>query len=204
MRIFTLKRTLLAAALAWPFLLCATVSAHVAVRPAEALTASFQTFTVSVPNEKDTPVTSIKLLIPTGLDHVSPTVKPGWQITAAEADITWSGGSIAAGLRDDFSFSAKLPARSGQLAWKAYQTYADGTTVAWDQTPKAIPTDDDSAANGPFSVTKIVNQTEADSTLATAEKVGIDAKATANRAFYFAIITLAIACIALSFATRKK
>src|SRR5687768_3143391 len=65
---------------------CMTVaspaSAHVTVKPAEVLTASFQTFTVSVPNEKDEPAIEVRVLIPPGLQHVMPTVKPGWNITS--------------------------------------------------------------------------------------------------------------------------
>lgn len=139
----------------------ATAAAHVAVKPAQVSTASYQTFTTSVPNEKDIAVTSVRLAIPLGLADITPTVKPGWTIDALKnesttTEITWSGGAIPAGQRDDFTFSAQAPAKPTTLQWKAYQTYEDGTTVAWDQKP-AIGSDDDSGNSGPYSQTKVVD-----------------------------------------------
>jgi uncharacterized protein YcnI len=132
--------------------------AHVVVKPAQVATASFQTFTTGVPNEKDIEVTSLRLVIPAGLNYVSPTVKPGWTIETKKdgdnvTEITWSGGAIPAGQRDDFTFGAQAPAKTTTLAWKAYESYADGTTVAWDQKPDGKDSEDSS----PYSETKVVN-----------------------------------------------
>ncbi len=131
-----------------------TALAHVVVKPDSVGVAKYQTFTVSVPNEKDIPTVSIKLILPDSLESATPTVKPGWKIEVKGKEVTWSGGSIPAGQRDDFSFSTKVPAEPTELAWKAYQTYEDGTVVSWDQNP--------TEANGnkettPYSVTKVVN-----------------------------------------------
>lgn len=139
----------------------ATAAAHVAIQPAQVSTAAYQTFTTSVPNEKDIAVTSVRLTIPLGLADVTPTVKPGWAIDTLKnenttTEITWSGGVIPAGQRDDFTFSAQAPAKPTTLQWKAYQTYEDGTTVAWDQKPTAGQ-DDDSGNSGPYSQTKVVD-----------------------------------------------
>ena len=41
-----------------------SVSAHVSVRPEEVGIGTFQTFTVGVPNEKDSPTTALRLVIP--------------------------------------------------------------------------------------------------------------------------------------------
>jgi uncharacterized protein YcnI len=118
--------------------------AHVIVRPAEVGVAAFQTFTIGVPNERENPTVGVKLLIPKGVAHVSPNVKPGWNIEikrtgsgedALVTEIDWMGGSIPVGQRDDFLFSAQVPAEETTLQWKAYQTYSDGTVVSWDQSP---------------------------------------------------------------------
>lgn len=136
----------------------AVAFAHVVVKPAQVATASFQTFTTGVPNEKDMDITGLRLVIPAGLNYVSPTVKPGWTIETKKdggnvTEITWSGGSVPAGQRDDFTFGAQAPAKTTTLAWKAYQTYADGSTVAWDQKPDSTDSEDGS----PYSETKVVN-----------------------------------------------
>lgn len=143
-------------------------SAHVVVKPASVGVAAFQTFTMGVPVEKDITTTGLRLVIPDGLKYVSPNVKPGWSVSVKKegegedahvTEISWTGGSIPSGQRDDFVFSAQAPAKEGELHWKAYQTYADGSIVTWDQEPKDER--DDDSAGGPYSVTKVVNDLNA-------------------------------------------
>ena len=156
--------------------------AHVTVKPGEAGIATFQTFTVSVPVEKDLPTTGVRLAIPAGVTAVMPNAKAGWKIDlthlAAEAggadqkdaerprkqvtEIAWTGGVIPAGQRDEFVFSAKVPSTESTLQWKAYQQYQDGSVVAWERDPKepaaknAAGRSDFSKA-GPFSQTRVVD-----------------------------------------------
>jgi uncharacterized protein YcnI len=135
-------------------------SAHVTIKPNQVGVGAFQTFTVGVPNEKDIVVTGVRLVMPSGLGEVSVTVKPGWTVQTQKSgdevtEISWSGGSIPAEQRDDFTFSAQAPADPTDLQWKAYQTYEDGTVVSWDQDPAVSK---DAVDNkGPFSVTNVVN-----------------------------------------------
>jgi uncharacterized protein YcnI len=140
-------------------------SAHVVVKPDQVETAAFQSFTTGVPNEKGVPVTKVRLVMPDGVAHVTPNVKPGWTIDTVKEgegedakvkEITWSGGQIPAGQRDDFVFSAQAPDKAGTLQWKAYQTYADGSEVAWDQAPSGK--DDDEEGSKPYSETSVVDQ----------------------------------------------
>lgn len=153
----------------------ATVSAHVTVRPDSVGVGSFQTFTVSVPSEKDIGTTEIRLLLPDNLEFVTPTVKSGWTVEVLTHnfpsgphpyEIIWKNGNIPAHYRDDFTFSAKVPAETTTLAWKAYQTYSDKTTVAWELDPGAKqPSKDDGtpdfSAMGPYSQTRVVDDLSA-------------------------------------------
>ncbi len=148
-------------------------SAHVVVKPQEAGVGAFQTFTIGVPNEKENSTVSLRLIIPEGLNYVSPNVKPGWTITVKKigggdtekvTEIEWTGGTIPEGQRDDFLFSAQVPASEATIDWKAYQTYEDGTIVSWDQDPNAMKdmSEDDKEkmekeGKGPFSKTTIVD-----------------------------------------------
>ena len=102
----------------------------------------------------------LKLSVPAGVAEVVPSVAAGWTVATEKTGdnvtaITWNGGSIPAGQRADFTFEAQTPEKAGQLAWKAYQTYADGSVVSWDQTPTANETDNDAASSGPYSVTTV-------------------------------------------------
>jgi uncharacterized protein YcnI len=144
-----------AVALALP----AVAFAHVIVTPNQAGIGEELVFNVSAPNERSVPVSSVKLDIPKGVDEVTPTMIPGFTIaTTGSTDdvtsVTWTG-SIPVGQREDFSFGAQVPATATQLDWKAYQTYADGTVVHWDQKPTG--SDDAVGTAGPYSVTKVVN-----------------------------------------------
>lgn len=147
--------------------------AHVVVRPNEVGVGAFQTFTVGVPVEKDIPTTGLRLVIPDGLQHVTPNVKPGWEINvkktgegeeAKVTEITWTAGTIPAGQRDEFLFSAQVPTAESTVIWKAYQTYEDGTVVAWDHDPKASEHSHESSDGGPWSETAIVNDLAAKTT----------------------------------------
>lgn len=156
-------------------LVASPVFAHVTVKPGEVLSGSYQTFTVSVPNEKDVATTSLRLEIPEALESVTPTVKQGWEIETTEegegeaakvTSITWDGGEIPEGFRDEFTFSAKTPDEASELQWNAYQTYANGLVVAWNQAEGAEPEEIEGEMEyGPFSVTDVV--AEASETTAT-------------------------------------
>lgn len=193
-------------------LFSATVSAHVVVKPAEVVTAGFQTFTIGVPNEKAIPTTSVKVLIPSTVSHVSPTQKTGWEVTtekegageeAAIKSITWSGGSIGEGLRDDFTFSAQVPEKPTELQWKAYQTYQDGTVVSWDQASEGGH-GEEGGNSGPFSVTQVVSETAGETATKKADQAAADAKTTANRSLYIAVAALVLSLVGVALATRKK
>lgn len=186
-------------------LLCipAVASAHVVVTPNTANVGQELVFNISVPNEQQTAVTDLKLAVPAGVSGVIPTAKDGWTInttstgsgdSATVSTIEWSMGQIPVGQRQDFSFSAQVPSKATNIDWKAYQTYADGTVVHWDQKPAG--SDDATGNAGPFSVTKVTNDLTATSAAPTTMK----ANTTLPTILSFAAIILAAA--ALMF--RKK
>lgn len=184
------------------FLLSFSVAfAHVVVRPNQVGVAAFQTFTVGVPVEKDVATVGLRLVIPEGLTYVSPNVKPGWKINikkggaehdAPVTEIEWTGGNIPAGQRDDFLFSARVPAEESTLDWKAYQMYVDGTTVAWDKSKDEQPKDssgkDDFSKFGPYSETRVVD----------------DLSETGNKSQDKTVLTISLVALALSVVSLNK
>ncbi len=191
--------------------------AHVTVRPADVKAASYTTFTVSVPNERDVATVGVELRIPEVLSSVMPTVKPGWTISTETANtsegttghgdgtkvvsINWTDGEVPVGQRDEFTFSARTPDTAGELQWKAYQTYADGTVVAWDRSdddqPKNADGSPDFSTAGPFSVTTVQEDAQA------AAAPEPDTK-TAQRAFYIAIAAVVVSFISLVISTKPQ
>jgi uncharacterized protein YcnI len=201
-------------------LLAGTASAHVTVRPNEVGVGKFENFILGVPTEKDIPTVGVRLVVPEGLEHVSPVVVPGWRIALTRAEeeeaghmgegdehhgriteISWTGGSIPAGFKMDFAFSAKVPSSETTLPWKAYQTYSDGSVVAWElgpdqQQPKKADGSNDYSSSGPYSQTKVVDDlkpaagTDSSKHKITAESRSVDALTLSMLAMVVSILCL--------------
>lgn len=162
------------------FLSVVPVMAHVTVKPGEVGVGQRLNFVVSVPTEEVDPTVKVRLVIPEGVTSVRPNTKTGWEIqlvktgegeTERVSEIIWSGGKIPAEQRDEFIFSAIAPTETTTMVWKAYQTYADGDVVAWENSPEVIaeytknnpPKEsvvgmaDDHNAPRPYSTTQVIN-----------------------------------------------
>lgn len=187
----------------------AVALAHVTVKPTDAMTGSYEVFTVSVPNERPESTVEVRVEVPAGVSSVTPTVKMSWTIeTTKEADgaapnvtaISWRGGEVPDGLREEFTFSAKTPDQAGELTWKAYQTYSDGTIVAWDQANDK-DSHGDERVSGPFSVTRVSDGDATPTTVATTDTQ--DSRA-GEWALYVAISSLVASMIALAIAVKRS
>jgi len=176
--------------------------AHVVVTPTQATIGERTAFSVSVPNERDDSVTSIKLAIPKGVSEVMPTVIGGWEITTEKdrddvTSITWTG-VIPTGQRADLGFKAQTPAGAGEITWKAYQTYADGTVVRWDQAPVEHADEEESTA-GPYSVTRVQDDLAEEDTGAVATDTD-----NATLALVISGIALVFSILSLLWRRRKE
>lgn len=175
------------------------IFAHVVVQPSTVGIATFQTFTMAVPTERDIPTVGLKLLIPSGLHEVTPTVKAGWTITVTKNDsgvteIDWTDGQIPPEQRDEFSFNAQVPSDPTTITWKAYQTYSDGSVVSWDMNPSKIQKGEEGT---PFSTTKVIND------LQPTPPMGQMNSQKTNISLVLSIVAIVIASIAVSVARRK-
>jgi len=175
------------------------VSAHSSVSPSQTATSKYETFSVSVPTEREVSTIDIVLDVPVTLDRVTPFVKPGWRVsTTKDADdrvtqIRWTGGAIPEGQKDTFAFTARTPAEDGTLIWKVYQTYADGERVAWDQDPAGHGGEhDEEEVTNPYSVTDV------------AQNAGEEQDASGNTSLILSIIALLASGAALWMSSRKQ
>lgn len=188
--------------------------AHVSVKPGQVGVGAFQTFSVSVPSEKPIATTNVRLELPEGLHNVSPTVKPGWTINLVKdgedvTEIVWSGGSIPGEFRDEFTFSAQVPTVETTITWKAYQTYRDGSVVAWavgagEEQPKKADGTNDYSSSGPASTTKVVNDlavTPVNQQPVASQQAG---KTTTNDALLVSMIAVVLSVFAIYVAKRKS
>jgi uncharacterized protein YcnI len=192
------------------FCLSGIASAHVVVNPKEVGVGKRLNFVVSVPTEENVPTISVRLLIPEGMASVRPNVKPSWNIQlkkegtgedAKVVEIIWSGGKIPAEQRDEFVFSAQAPAAATTLVWKAYQTYANGTIVAWDADPKTIPAGEHNHSElKPWSETKVIND------LVTSPSPSPEAAESSDSGSWQSILALvlSVAALAVAFQSRTR
>lgn len=194
--------------------IAAPASAHVTVKPAEVVTASYQTFTVSVPNERGVATTAVKIIIPDNIEGATPTQKAGWSIEVGKptegegkdkkvTSLTWSGGEIADGTRDEFTFSAKTPAEDTAVQWKAYQTYADGMVVSWDKEAEAVAHGAGDGTSGPFSVTVVSAESKQDAAIREAQQAAQAAQGSTRLALYSSIAAVILGLIGIYLGTRK-
>ncbi len=125
---------------------------HAIVQPERVSPGSFEKFVLRVPTEKPIPTTQVRLLIPDKLQVFSLGGKIGWHYELEKdksgrlESITWFGGIVPAGEFIDFEFIGRAPKEAGTVVWKAYQTYQDGTVVAWIGPPESAE---------PASITRI-------------------------------------------------
>lgn len=121
------------------FLFTGSAHAHVTVQPSTSAPEAWETYTLKVPVEKDTSTTKVALKVPEGTIFSSYQPLPDWKVTTEKdkegrvKTVTWeaTGDGIAAGQFQQFTFVAQNPDEETQLAWDAFQYYADGEIVEW-------------------------------------------------------------------------
>lgn len=110
------------------------VDAHVTVVPKESQAGAVERYTIRVPTEGQVNTTSVELEVPAGVTitevvagsgYTFDTRREGTRIVA----ITWKQ-EIPPKATGSFVFTARNPS-SGQIAWKARQRFADGTSADW-------------------------------------------------------------------------
>ncbi|MDO6851474.1 YcnI family protein [Priestia megaterium] len=151
-----------------------TASAHVVVYPQEATQGSYEKFTVRVPTEKDIPTTKVKIEIPKDVEVSRFEPMEGWKYDIQKdssgliTSVTWTatGEGLSSTEFGEFNMQGKVGDNAKKIVWKAYQTYKDGSIVAWEgpadaETPASITTVVKGNGTAEDSHTSATNQTTA-------------------------------------------
>jgi len=112
----------------------ATVDAHVTVWPQESRPGAGERYTVRVPTEGQVATTAVELDIPADVRVTGVLVGGGFTYDVRREGerivaITWKQ-EIKPAEYGEFVFFAVNP-KSAQIAWKARQRFADGTSADW-------------------------------------------------------------------------
>ena len=126
----------------------AGLQAHVTVWPRQSTSGTSERYTVRVPTEGKVTTTAIELEVPADVTITGVLAGSGFTYDARrEGDrivaITWKQ-DIKAGEVGEFVFFARNP-QAAQIAWKARQRFADGTSADWigvvgDRRPASVTT----------------------------------------------------------------
>jgi uncharacterized protein YcnI len=127
-------------------LAASVLDAHVTVWPRESQAGAGERYTVRVPTEGKVPTVAVELVVPADVIVTGVLVGGAFTYEARrEGDrivaITWKQ-EIKPAEYAEFVFFARNP-RSQQIAWKARQQFADGTSANWigvegDRRPASI------------------------------------------------------------------
>ena len=200
--------------------------AHAVIKPSTAGVGSFTDFSLGVPSEKDSATIMVELMIPAGVQNISPIVKPGWKIdvkqspdpTGAKDDdgnpamivteIDWTGGQVPAHQKDFFMFSAQVPAQEGELDWKVEQTYADGSVVSWTKTAADQPKDEkgnpDFSRFGPYSKTMVINDLKASPSPGESTETIVQSSNSSNITLILSGLAVLTSIVSLGISFRRR
>ncbi|HET7627462.1 MAG TPA: YcnI family protein [Bacillales bacterium] len=173
-------------------LFAGVASAHVEVMPGKVEAGSYQTFTVSVPSEKENAnTTSIRIAIPEDVEIFGVEPRAGWTYETKKNEsgkitsIKWSAANegLKPGEFVELKMKGKVSKEAQELVFKAYQTYSDGSVVKW------VENED---GEHPASVTKV--------TAAAAEKSSDGGR----WPLYISIVSLLLSIAAIVGSARNK
>ena len=190
--------------------------AHVTVNPDEAAV-GYSVATVRVPNERDVPTVSVRVVVPEGVTVHGVKPVPGWSyaVTRAEpaaepkkpaeieeaqgheategriTEITWSGGQIGASEFMEFPLSVQYIS-TGDVSWNAYQMYADGEVVAWDS----------ASEEHPASIVSVISEPKIDTLTNDVMTIGDNQRRDPSQ--WLSVGAMLLAGTALFFALQKK
>jgi uncharacterized protein YcnI len=121
--------------------------AQVAIHPTAVAPASWERFGLRVVSQADSPVVSVRLLVPDALSVLGVDAPPGWTARHAAATdstpqaIVWTGARVERGQFREFTFLGRLAAdaRRRELVFPVHLTRADGSTLEWSRDGAGAP-----------------------------------------------------------------
>jgi uncharacterized protein YcnI len=113
------------------------VWAHIDIEPKETIPSRWETFTLNVPTETESPTIEVQLTIPEGFEVEAVGHRSDWNMAIRRdargfmREIVWSGGQIPPVTFEEFKLLAKAARSPGPYEWQARQRYADAQESTW-------------------------------------------------------------------------
>lgn len=193
-------------------------SAHVTVLPKETTQGSYEMFTVRVPSENETvPTTQVKVEFPAEVSISRFEPKSGWKYEIEKdssgkiTSVTWTAentglSSTEFGL---FNMQGKVADDAAEIAFKAYQTYQDGSVVEWIGAPDAdkpasVTTVNPKPADGSGDHHGTTEKKEETKTEQANEEEVSETTSSSNAPLYVSIAALIAALLSLGISLKKR
>ncbi|MEH7494788.1 YcnI family copper-binding membrane protein [Neobacillus niacini] len=192
-------------------------SAHVTVLPKETTQGSYEMFTVRVPSENETvPTTQIKVEFPSDVTISRFEPKPGWKYEIEKdsagkiTSVTWTAENVGLSSTEFglFNMQGKVADAATEIAFKAYQTYQDGSVVEWigapdSEKPASVTTVNPKPADGSYDHHGTTEKEETKTEQVNDEAVK-ETTSASNAPLYVSIAALIAALISLGISLKRR
>jgi uncharacterized protein YcnI len=193
-------------------------SAHVTVLPKETIQGSYEMFTVRVPSENETvPTTQVKVEFSPDVTISRFEPKPGWKYEVEKdssgtiISVTWTAEnqgltSTEFGL---FNMQGKVADDATEIAFKAYQTYQDGSVVEWigapdSEKPASVTTVNPKPADTSDDHHGTTESKDETSTEQANEEAVKESNNSSNAPLYVSIAALIAALVSLGISLKRR
>jgi uncharacterized protein YcnI len=122
--------------------LAVPAAAHVYPTPSYVPGGKTSTLALSVPNERDVPMSAVTLTVPEGFRVVGAQPAGGWTAAVTDRSATWSGGELPGRGTANLTVELEAPAEPGSVSLLAEETYPDGGVVRWPVAVTVVPGDE--------------------------------------------------------------
>jgi len=118
---------------------------HSDLDPRQSTPNKWETYTLNVPTETESPTVQVRLLVPREFEIEMLEHSQVWQIARSRdergyiREVTWSGSSIPPQTFAQFKLLVRNPVAPGMYVWKIEQHYQDGTVAPWDAQTQIVP-----------------------------------------------------------------
>ncbi|MDP3724238.1 MAG: DUF1775 domain-containing protein [bacterium] len=115
------------------FLFPTATSAAVRLTPTEIVIGEVTKLTMLSSTDKDSePVGEVRLTIPANIEIVAMQEKQGWRSRSGETtEVAWSGGTIAPGTFEEFSFLVRASGNVRSIEIPVLQVHKKGSVTKW-------------------------------------------------------------------------
>jgi uncharacterized protein YcnI len=137
-------------------LFAASAAAHVIAKPSFLTGGRVSTLTLEAPNERDAPMTALRVTVPQGFTIVSARSTGAWAASASGRVVTWRGGRLAGRRLQIFTLELKAPDRAGSVQLDALQLYPDDEVVRWPVSVTVVPGEEPSQNLGAALVAGVI------------------------------------------------